>query len=106
MQNMYQYSESQPSMDMRFDPTLQPLPSQTEIARAGEFNVSAPFAGVIPASKPRLAMVVMIDEPQGSVYYGGLVAAPVFSAVMTGAMRLLNIDPDNLPASQLLVAKQ
>ncbi len=64
------------------------------------------FAGVIPASKPRLAMVVMIDEPQGSVYYGGLVAAPVFSSVMTGAMRLLNIDPDNLPESRMLVAKQ
>jgi cell division protein FtsI (penicillin-binding protein 3) len=64
------------------------------------------FAGVIPASKPRLAMVVMIDEPQGSVYYGGLVAAPVFSVVMTSAMRLLNIDPDNLPESRMLVAQQ
>lgn len=64
------------------------------------------FAGVIPASKPRLAMVVMIDEPQGSIYYGGLVAAPVFSEVMTGAMRLLNIAPDNLPETRLLVAKK
>ena len=64
------------------------------------------FAGVIPASKPRLAMVVMVDEPQGSVYYGGLVAAPVFSTVMTSAMRLLNIDPDNLPESRMLVAQQ
>mgnify|MGYP003385433495 FL=1 len=64
------------------------------------------FAGVIPASRPRLAMVVMIDDPKGSVYYGGLVAAPVFSAVMTGAMRLLNIDPDNLPESRMLVAQQ
>lgn len=63
------------------------------------------FAGAIPASKPRLVMVVMIDEPQGS-YYGGLVAAPVFSTVMTSAMRLLNIDPDNLPASRMLVAQQ
>lgn len=64
------------------------------------------FAGIIPASKPRLAMVVMIDEPQGRVYYGGLVAAPVFSAVMTSAMRLLNIDPDNLPESRMLVAQR
>jgi len=64
------------------------------------------FAGVIPASKPRLAMVVMIDDPQGKDYYGGLIAAPVFSEVMTGAMRLLNIAPDNLPTSRLQVAQK
>ncbi|HDY85396.1 MAG TPA: penicillin-binding protein 2, partial [Methylophaga sp.] len=77
-------------------------------ASAGGYSAAkyvAVFAGVIPASKPRLAMVVMIDEPQGS-YYGGIVAAPVFSSVMTSAMRLLNIDPDNLPESRMLVAKQ
>ncbi|QBQ53422.1 peptidoglycan D,D-transpeptidase FtsI family protein [Nitrosococcus wardiae] len=54
------------------------------------------FAGLIPASRPRLAAVVLIDEPQGKIYYGGQVAAPVFSRVMIGAMRLLNIAPDNL----------
>ncbi|MFT7234608.1 MAG: cell division protein FtsI (penicillin-binding protein 3) [Methylophagaceae bacterium] len=62
------------------------------------------FAGIIPASKPRLAMVVMVDDPKGKDYYGGLIAAPVFSEVMTGAMRLLNIAPDDLPNRQLLVA--
>jgi len=62
------------------------------------------FAGIIPASKPRLAMVVMIDDPKGEDYYGGLVAGPIFSKVMTGAMRLLNIAPDNLPARELQVA--
>jgi len=62
------------------------------------------FAGLIPASNPRLSMVVMIDDPQGDDYYGGLVAAPVFAEVMTGAMRLLNITPDNLPTSRMLVA--
>lgn len=62
------------------------------------------FAGIIPASKPRLAMVVMIDDPQGKDYYGGLVAGPIFSKVMTGAMRLLNIAPDDLPAHGLQVA--
>jgi cell division protein FtsI (penicillin-binding protein 3) len=64
------------------------------------------FAGLIPAREPRLAMVVVIDEPKGDEYYGGLVAAPVFSQVMSGAMRLLNIAPDNLPEVQLLVAKR
>lgn len=46
-------------------------------------------------------MVVFIDEPQGGDYYGGLVAAPVFSRVMTGAMRLLNIAPDSPPPLHL-----
>ncbi|MFW5451165.1 MAG: peptidoglycan D,D-transpeptidase FtsI family protein [Methylophagaceae bacterium] len=64
------------------------------------------FAGVIPASKPRLAMVVMVDDPQGKEYYGGLVAAPVFSEAMTGAMRLLNIAPDDLAVTQLQVARK
>jgi cell division protein FtsI (penicillin-binding protein 3) len=64
------------------------------------------FAGLIPARDPRLAMVVVIDEPKGDEYYGGLVAAPVFSQVMSGAMRLLNIAPDDLPEVQLLVAKR
>jgi cell division protein FtsI (penicillin-binding protein 3) len=56
------------------------------------------FAGMAPASNPRLIAVVIIDEPQGEQYYGGLVAAPVFSNVMAGALRLLDIPPDNLPA--------
>lgn len=54
------------------------------------------FAGMAPASNPRLIAVVIIDEPQGDQYYGGLVAAPVFSNVMAGALRLLNIPPDDL----------
>jgi cell division protein FtsI (penicillin-binding protein 3) len=40
-------------------------------------------------------MVVMINEPGGKDYYGGLVAAPVFSKVMSDALRLLNIPPDD-----------
>lgn len=55
------------------------------------------FAGMAPASNPRLIAVVIIDEPQGDYYYGGLVAAPVFSNVMAGALRLLDIPPDNFP---------
>ena len=57
----------------------------------------AVFAGFAPASQPRLAMVVMIDEPKNGKYYGGQVAAPVFEHVMSGALRLLDIPPDNLP---------
>jgi len=54
------------------------------------------FAGIAPASDPRLVMVVVLDEPRGNEYYGGQVAAPVFSEVMSGALRLLNIPPDDL----------
>lgn len=55
------------------------------------------FAGMVPASNPRLVAVVIIDEPKGEQYYGGLVAAPVFSNVMGGALRLLDIPPDDFP---------
>lgn len=55
------------------------------------------FAGIAPVEDPRLVMVVVVDEPQGKQYFGGQVAAPVFSRVMSGALRLLNITPDDLP---------
>lgn len=54
------------------------------------------FAGMAPVSDPRLVIAVMINEPRGKQYYGGLVAAPVFSAVMDDALRLLNVAPDAL----------
>jgi len=55
------------------------------------------FAGVGPVDNPRVAAVVVIDEPSKGGYYGGLVAAPVFGRVMAGALRMLNVRPDNLP---------
>ncbi len=54
------------------------------------------FAGMAPAGRPRLVAVVVIDEPQGKKYYGGQVAAPVFSRVMGAALRLLDVPPDDL----------
>ena len=55
----------------------------------------AVFAGMVPASSPRLVGVVTIDEPKGEEYYGGQVAAPVFSEVMAGALRLRGVAPDS-----------
>ncbi|MCG7955900.1 MAG: penicillin-binding protein 2, partial [Candidatus Thiodiazotropha endolucinida] len=52
------------------------------------------FVGMAPATRPRLVMAVFIDEPRGEEYYGGAVAGPVFSKVMSGALRLMNIPPD------------
>ena len=55
----------------------------------------ASFAGFAPASDPRIVAVVVIHDPTGDYYYGGDVAAPLFSSVMEGALRLLNIPPDD-----------
>jgi cell division protein FtsI (penicillin-binding protein 3) len=55
------------------------------------------FVGFAPASDPRLIVAVMIDEPTAGKYYGGEVAAPVFSNVMAGSLRALGIPPDDSP---------
>jgi cell division protein FtsI (penicillin-binding protein 3) len=52
------------------------------------------FAGMAPISNPEIVVVVVINEPGGDLYHGGEVAAPVFSRVMKGALRVLNIAPD------------
>jgi cell division protein FtsI (penicillin-binding protein 3) len=56
------------------------------------------FAGLAPASRPRLVMVATIDEPSGAAYYGGQVAAPVFGRVMAEALRILGVPPDDTGA--------
>ena len=52
------------------------------------------FVGFAPASDPRLVVAIMIDEPSGGAYYGGDVAAPVFSRVIAGSLRVLGVAPD------------
>lgn len=52
------------------------------------------FAGVAPISDPKVVVVVVINDPGGDLYHGGEVAAPVFSRVMKGALRVLNVTPD------------
>ena len=55
------------------------------------------FVGIVPASNPRFVTVVTIDEPNKEKgHYGGAVAAPIYSKVMEGTLRILNIPPDNL----------
>lgn len=54
----------------------------------------ASFAGFAPASNPRLVIAVMIDEPSNGQYYGGQVAAPVFSQIMAGSLRSLGVPSD------------
>ncbi|MEW6314099.1 MAG: penicillin-binding protein 2 [Pseudomonadota bacterium] len=68
------------------------------------------FVGLAPASNPRVVVAVMIDEPSAGDYYGGIVAAPVFSRVVAGSLRLLGVSPDaphNAPsAGQMPVVKE
>ncbi|CNL12988.1 peptidoglycan glycosyltransferase FtsI [Yersinia aldovae] len=55
-------------------------------------------AGVAPASQPRFALVVVINNPQGGKYYGGAVSAPVFSDIMGQILRTMNVAPDAIPS--------
>ncbi|AXW85952.1 peptidoglycan glycosyltransferase FtsI [Lonsdalea britannica] len=57
-------------------------------------------AGVAPASNPRFALVVVINDPQAGKYYGGAVSAPVFGAIMGGVLRTMNIEPDALATGE------
>jgi cell division protein FtsI (penicillin-binding protein 3) len=52
------------------------------------------FAGFVPADDPRIVAVISIHQPQGDEYGGGAVAAPVFSQIASGAMRVLNVPPE------------
>lgn len=72
-----------------------------EVGGYSEGRYTAVFAGVAPATRPRLAVVVVVDEPRAGAYYGGDVAAPVFSQIVEGAMRILAIPPDDLRQSPL-----
>ena len=71
-----------------------------------EKNYFAVFAGMAPATDPRLIIVVMIDEPSAGQYYGGLVSAPVFSKVMAGSLRILGVAPDQQETMPILLSKK
>jgi cell division protein FtsI (penicillin-binding protein 3) len=60
------------------------------------------FVGLAPASNPRLIIAVMVDEPSSGQYYGGTVAAPVFSAIMAGALRMLAV-PQDAPNDNIVI---
>ncbi|MCK5190794.1 MAG: penicillin-binding protein 2 [Methylococcales bacterium] len=65
----------------------------------------AVFVGLAPVSDPRFVIAVMVDEPTAGKYYGGLVAAPVFSKVMAGALRVYGVAPDKEDTMPVLLTK-
>lgn len=64
------------------------------------------FVGLAPASNPRFVIAIVVDEPTTGQYYGGLVAAPAFSKVMAGALRVYGIAPDGVDTMPLLLSRQ
>jgi len=71
-----------------------------KIGRNGRYtddDYLALFAGLVPASNPQLAVVVMIDDPSREAYYGGEIAAPVFARILGEVLHILAIPPDALP---------
>ncbi|MGD0960090.1 MAG: penicillin-binding protein 2 [Methylomonas sp.] len=64
------------------------------------------FVGMAPASNPRFIIGIVVDEPTTGQYYGGLVAAPVFSKVMAGVLRIYGVEPDGMENMHLLLSKQ
>jgi cell division protein FtsI (penicillin-binding protein 3) len=64
------------------------------------------FAGFAPVQAPRVAMVVVIDEPQNGQFYGGQVAAPVFTHVMSRTLSMLNVVPNNSSSAAKLLVEQ
>jgi len=72
----------------------------------GKYSTSryrSSFVGFAPVSDPRIVVAVSIDEPQGGVYYGGRVAAPVFANIVAGSLRMLGVQPD-APYESVIVA--
>ena len=59
-------------------------------------HYTSSFVGIAPISDPRIIIVVVINDPQGKVYYGGYVSGPVFSHIMEGTLRILDVPPDDL----------
>lgn len=65
----------------------------------------AVFVGLAPVSNPKFVIAVMVDEPSAGKYYGGLVAAPIFSKVMAGALRVYGVAPDKEDTMPVLLTK-
>lgn len=60
------------------------------------------FVGIAPIEQPRIVVAVMIDEPSNGVYYGGAVAAPVFSQTVQQTLRLMGVQPDMAVKPQIV----
>ena len=84
---------------MFLDIVLQEKTGTAKMAGAGGYHghhYTSSFVGIAPISDPRLVIAVVINDPQGKQYYGGYVSGPVFSQIMEGTLRILDVQPDDL----------
>lgn len=81
----------------KYDPDLRAYSNKRHVAS---------FAGFVPADRPLISMVVVIDEPRGQFHYGGQVAAPVFREVARKVLLYLNQPPQKLPEGLILARKE
>jgi cell division protein FtsI (penicillin-binding protein 3) len=70
--------------------TVRKLEGRTYVANKHR----ALFLGFAPGTRPAIIVAIMIDEPAAGKYYGGAVAAPIFSRIAGGTLRILNVEPD------------
>lgn len=68
-----------------------------------QHRYNASFVGIAPISDPRVVIAVVIYDPQGKKYYGGAVSGPVFSRIMEGSLRILDVPPDNLDSARTIM---
>ncbi len=83
--------------------TAQKIDSRTGLYSKKDYVSS--FVGFVPASAPRLVIVVMVDTPESGSIYGGTVAAPVFKAVAEQSLAYLQVPPDDMGGRMLLVTR-
>lgn len=74
---------------------------KADVGGYGEAYVNI-FAGIAPVSDPQIAVVVLINEPAGDLYYAGETAAPVFSKIVSNTMQMLNVPPDAMTVDIIL----
>ncbi|MDP3187378.1 MAG: penicillin-binding protein 2 [Limnobacter sp.] len=60
------------------------------------------YVGLAPVSDPRVIVAIMVDEPKNGLYYGGLVAAPIFSVITKSVLTRLNVQPDGIESTEQL----
>jgi cell division protein FtsI (penicillin-binding protein 3) len=94
---------------------LAAIPNYTAAGKTGTVRIHGPggysdrnhravFVGFAPASNPRFVAAIIVNDPKGSEYYGGQIAAPIFSRVMETALRLYGVPPDALNGPELLTS--
>jgi cell division protein FtsI (penicillin-binding protein 3) len=71
----------------------EPQPNGGYTDTAGRYHYDATFVGVVPAQKPALSVIVVIDDPSGGNYFGGSIAAPAFSKIASYGLRLFHVPP-------------